>query len=115
MHSGLTEHLQTCVVEGDLTTWRTKGRTTLVQKDPEKGNDASNYCPIACLLFMQKLLTCILAEKVYAHLSVKNVLLDEQKRCRKDSQGMKDQILIDKQVLKCCKKHRHNLAMGWIG
>ena len=37
-----------------------------------------------------------------------------QKGCRKDSQGMKDQLLIDKQVLNHCKKHERNLAMGWI-
>ena len=56
----------------------------------------------------------VLAEKVYAHLSEKNVLPDEQKGCRKDSQGTKDQLLIDKQILKHCKKHQRSLAMGWI-
>ena len=56
----------------------------------------------------------VLAEKVYAHLSEKNVLTDEQKGCRKDSQGTKDQLLIDKQILKHCKKHQQSLAMGWI-
>ena len=79
LHSRLTEHLQTCIVEGDVPTWMTKGRTTLIQKDPEKGNAANNYRPIACLPLMWKLLTTILAEKVYAHLSEKNVLPDEQK------------------------------------
>ena len=82
--------------------------------DPEKGNAPNNYRPIACLPLMWKLLTNILAEKVYAHLSEKNVLSDEQKGCRKDSRGTKDQFLIDKQVLKHCKKHQRNLAMGWI-
>ena len=91
-----------------------KGRTTLIQKDPEKGNAANNYCPITCLPLMWKLLTSVLAEKVYAHLSEKNVLQDEQKGCRKDSRGMKNQLLINKQVLKHCKKHQRNLTMGWI-
>ena len=85
LHSRLTEHLQTCVVEGNVPTWMTKGRTTSIKKDPEKGNGANNYRPIACLPLMWKLLTSILAEKVYAHLSEKNVLPDEQKGCRKDS------------------------------
>ena len=44
----------------------------------------------------------------------KNVLPNEQKGCRKDSQGTKDQILIYKQILKQCKKDQRNLAMGWI-
>ena len=63
---------------------------------------------------MWKLLTSALAEKVYAHLSEKNVLLDQHKRCRKDSQGTKDQFLIDKKILKHCKKHQRNLAMVQI-
>ena len=59
-------------------------------------------------------MTCALAEKVYTNLSEKNVLLDEQKWCRKDSRGTKDQLLIDKQILNHCKKHQHNLATGWF-
>ena len=59
-------------------------------------------------------MTCALAEKVYTNLSEKNVLLDEQKWCRKDSRGKKDQLLIDKQILKHCKKHQHNLATAWF-
>ena len=39
LHSRLTEHLQTC----DVPTWMTKLKTTLIQKDPEKGNPANNY------------------------------------------------------------------------
>ena len=39
LHSRLTEHLQTC----DVQTWMTKLKTTLIQKDPEKGNPANNY------------------------------------------------------------------------
>ena len=49
LHFRLTEHLQTCVIVGNLPTWMTKGKTTLTQKDPEKGNAANNCSPIACL------------------------------------------------------------------
>ena len=77
LHSRLTEHLQACVVVGDVPTWMTKEKTTLIQKDPEKGNAANNYRPIPCLPLMWKLLTSVLAEKVYAHLSEKKVLPDE--------------------------------------
>lgn len=61
-----------------------------------------------------KLLTSFLAEKVYAHLSAKNMLLNEQMRCRKKSRGAKDQHLIDKQIVRHCKQHQRNLAIGWI-
>ena len=49
LHSRLTEQLQTCVVEGNVPTWMTKRKTTLIQKDQEKGNAANIYCPIAYL------------------------------------------------------------------
>ena len=42
------------------------------------------------------------------------MLPDEHKGCTKNSRGTKDQLLIDKQVLKHCKKHQRNLAMGCI-
>ena len=92
----------------------TKGKTTLIQKDPEKVNAANNCSPIASVPLMWKLLTSVLAEKVYLHLSEKNVLRDQQKGFRKDSRGTKEQLLIDEQILKHCKKHQSNLAMGWI-
>ena len=52
LHSKLTKHLQTCVVVGDVPTWMTKGKTTLIQKNPEKVNAANNYRPITCLPLM---------------------------------------------------------------
>ena len=37
----------------------------------------------------------------------KNLLLREQKACRKGSRGTKDQLLIDKMIIKNCKKTRN--------
>ena len=114
MHSSLTDHLQACIVVGDVPTWMTKGKTTLIQKDPEKRNAANNYHSNTFLPLMQKLLTSALTKKGYAHLSEKNKLLDEQKEYRKDSRGKKDKLVIDKQILKHCKKHQRNLTVGCI-
>ena len=94
LHSTLTEHLQSCVVVSNVSTWMTKGKTTLIQNDPGKENANNNYRPIALLPVIWKLLASVLAEKVYVHLSEKNVLPDEHKGCRKNSRGMKDQLLI---------------------
>ena len=63
---------------------------------------------------MWKLLTGIFAEKIYAHLDGNNLLPDEQKGCRKQSRGTKDQLLIDKMILKDAKKGRKKLSMAWI-
>ena len=87
-----------------------KGKTSI---DPE-GSRERKYRSIACLPLMWKLLTSVMVEKVYVHLSEKNVPPDEQKGCRKDLRGTKEQLLIDKQILKHCKKHKRNLAMEWI-
>ena len=88
--------LQLCLESGKVPLWMVKGRTVLIQKDPAKGTVASNYRPIACLPIMWKLLTGMFAESIYKHLDDQNLLPDEQKGCRKQSRGTKDQLLIDK-------------------
>ena len=92
----------------------TKGRTVLIQKDSAKGTVASNYRPITCLPLMWKLLTGIFADKIYDHLKDNNLLPEEQKGCRKKSRGTKDQLLIDKSVLREARIKKRCLAMGWI-
>ena len=57
-------------------------------------------------------MTEILAENMYSHLERENILPSEQKGCRKGSCGTKDQLLIDKTVLRDCKKRHTNLAMA---
>ena len=61
-------------------------------------------------------LTGILAEKLYKHLEQKktNLLPREQNGCRKGSQGRKDQLLIDKMIVKDCKRQLTLLAVTWI-
>jgi len=63
---------------------------------------------------MWKLLTGIFAEKIYDHLDANSLLPDQQKGCRKRSRGTKDQLLIDKMILKDAKKGQKNLSMAWI-
>ena len=114
LHQQITDDLQECLTNGDVPEWMVKGRTVLIQKDPAKGRVASNYRPIACLPLMWKLLSGIFADKVYGHLKSIDVLPAEQKGCRKQSRGTKDQLLIDKAVLLKAKSKRANLAMAWV-
>ena len=51
---------------------------------------------------------------MYGFLEREKTLPDEQKGCRKGRRGRKDQLLIDKTVLKDCKRRKTNLAMAWI-
>ena len=67
----------------------------MLQKDKSKGNVASNYRPITCLPLMWKLLTCVIADQIYARLDQEKLLPAERKRCRKVlDELMTDFILI---------------------
>ena len=63
---------------------------------------------------MWKLLTGIISENMYCFMENENLLPEEQKGCRRKSRGTKDQLLIDKTILKDCSKRRTNLTMSWI-
>ncbi len=84
----------------------------LIQKDPAKGKAADNYRPIACLPLIWKLLTGICADKIYDHLRDNNLLPEEQKGCRRKSRGTKDQLLIDKAVVREARRKKEKFEHG---
>ena len=100
--------------EEEVPEWITCGKTVLCQKDPRKGVAVDNFRPISCLPVMWKLLTSVFADSLYEFLECNDVLPVEQKGCRRGSKGTKDQLLIDKMVLRDSKKRHTNLAMAWI-
>ena len=55
-----------------------------------------------------------IAESIYNFLDVDDKLPVEQKRCKKKSRGSKDKVLIDKTILRNCRKKHVNLGMAWI-
>ena len=97
-----------------LPDWMTFGKTIQYQKDPAKGSAVDNYSSISCLPLIWKLMTVMLAKKMYSYLERKNVLPSEEKECHKGSRGTKDQLLIDKTLLRNYKRRHTNLAMSWI-
>ena len=50
---------------------------------------------------------------MYNYLDREKILPEEQNGCKRGSCGTRDQLLIDKMVLKDCKKRRTNLSMVW--
>ena len=48
---------------------------------------------------------------MYRHLCSQELLPNEQKGCRKNSRGRKDQLLIDKAIPKNCRRRKH---MTWF-
>ena len=63
---------------------------------------------------MWKLLMGIISEDMYYFMENKNLLSEEQNGCWRKSRGTKDQLLINKTIVKDCRKRRTNLAMAWI-
>ena len=54
-----------------------ESRSVLIQKDPTKGNAVGNCRPMACLNFLWKLLTGIIADKLFEHLENQDLLPEE--------------------------------------
>ena len=59
-------------------------------------------------------MTGTITESIYNFLDVNDKLPVEQKGCEKKRRGTKDQLLIDKTVLRDCRKRHTNLGMAWI-
>ena len=66
-----------------------------------------NSRPTICLPLMWKLITSIVSEDIYCFMESENLFPEEQKSCRRKSRGTKDQLLIDKAVLKDYKKEKN--------
>ena len=114
MHERIANHLNQCLQSGQVPSWMTRGKTVLIMKDKINGNVPSNYRPIACLPIVWKLFTGIISDKIYKHLLNCNILPNEQKGCRRGSRGTKDQLLIDKAIIRNSKRMSKNLAMAYI-
>ena len=114
LHDRIVVQLNRCLSDGYVPIKMTKGRTTLIMKDKNKGNVASNYRPITCLPLIWKLLTGIIADGMYIFLESRDLLPHEQKGSRKKSRGTHDQLFIDKRIMKEVKERKKNVAMAWV-
>ena len=114
LHGRIAQHLQQCLQDQQAPGWMTTGRTSLVQKDKNKGNIPTNYRPITCLPTMWKLLTSIISERLYTYLEETSTIPNQQKGCKRNCRGTKDQLIIDKMIMKNCKRRKTNLSMAWI-
>lgn len=91
----------------------TQGKTYIKPKDEDTLNPA-NYRPITCLPTLYKIITSCIANKIQSHLIGQNVITEEQKGCRKRSQGCKEQLIIDSIVMKQAELNQRNLTICYI-
>ena len=98
----------------EMPEWLTDGLTILLPKTETETKNPQNYRPITYLPTMYKVLTSILADRIYTFLSEHQLLPSEQKGCKRESYCCKDQLLVNKMVLEDCKTRRKNLFTAWI-
>ena len=67
IHGRLAQEVNRCLLGAQVPDWITKGKTTLIQKDPSKGTAPNNYRRITCLPMMWKILTAQIRGKWYMH------------------------------------------------
>ena len=91
-----------------------KGKTTLIQKEPNKGTDPNKYRPITCLLMMRKISTIQTREEIYYALTSHGLFPEEYKECCKRSRGTAELLYIDQHILNESNTRRKKLAMAWI-
>ena len=114
IHGRLALEMNRCLQDAYVPEWMTKGKTTLIQKDPSKGTAPNNYRPITCLPMMWKILTAQIREKIYYSLTIHGLFPGEQKECHKGSRGRAELLYIDQHILNERKTKRKNLGMAWI-
>ena len=114
IHDRLVLEMNRCLQGAQVPDWMTKGKTTLIKKDPSKGIAPNNYRPITCLPMMRKILTAQIREKIYNSLTSRGLFPDEQKGCCKGSRGTAVLLYMDQHILNVSKTRRKNLAMAWI-
>ena len=102
MQKRIAFNLKSCITRGEVPDWMTTGRIVLLLKEKNKENKVSFYRIITCLRLIWKFLTSILADEIYNHPEENDILPEEQKGCHRNSRGTKDQLLIDKAVMKNC-------------
>ena len=62
IHERLVLEMNKCLQTAHVPEWMTKGRTILIQKDPNQGTAPNNYRPITCLPMMWKILIAQIRE-----------------------------------------------------
>ena len=110
----LAPEMNRCLQDAQVLDWMTKGKTTLIQKDPNKGTAPNNYRPITCLPVMWKILTAQIRKEIYNSLTSHGLFSEEQKGYRKGSRRTAELLYIDQHILSESKTRRKNLAMAWV-
>ena len=108
-----------CLQRAHVHEWMTKARSTLIEKDPNKGTTPNNYRPITCLPMRWKICTAQIRKEIYYSLTrrVFSFLLffsGEQRGCCKGTRSTAELLYKDKHIVNESKTRRINLTIAWI-
>ncbi|XP_028163341.1 uncharacterized protein LOC114354934, partial [Ostrinia furnacalis] len=113
-HPSLLKHINDFIRNPDsMPPYITQGLTYMIPKSAEH-HDPSKYRPITCLQTIYKILTSCLTEIIYGHVVDHNILAEEQKGCRRSSQGCKEQLIIDSVAMKFALKNKSDISTMYI-
>ena len=108
-HSYLAHHFNQFVEDtANIPDFLVQGITYLLLKSQDC-QDPFKYRPITCLCTIYKIYTACTTEKIYKYLDTNELLAEEHKGCIKNSQGCKEQLIIDSVVLEKAHENNRNL------
>ena len=114
LHERVRLQLKECLDSGFVPNWLNRGRTSLLQKDKNKGNIANKYRPLTFFGINVEVIDRCNCRSDICTFTSREVVTEEQKRYRKGSRGTNDLLYIDRAVIKEVKSRNKNLAMAWI-
>lgn len=110
LHNHINKFLQS---PETIPTYFMEGKTYLIPKNSQL-DQPQNYRPITCLQTIYKITTACISDLIYQHITTNNIMTEEQKGCRKLSQGCKEQLLIDSIVMKHASKYKKDISTMYI-
>lgn len=114
IHQRLLKLINNIILEPqNMPHFLTQGKTYIKPKSEDTQNPA-NYRPITCLPTLYKIITSLITQKIDNHLTQNDIILEEQKGCRKNSRGCKEQIIIDTIIMKQIEKQQRNMNTCYI-
>ncbi|KAL0870860.1 hypothetical protein ABMA27_004702 [Loxostege sticticalis] len=90
------------------------GITHMIPKDASDLSNPAKYRPITCLQTIYKIIRSCITDVIYKHLHSNNILAEQQKGCRKFSQGCKEQLTIDSIILRQVHRNKSELHSMYI-
>lgn len=114
-HPLLLKHINEFIRNPDhMPLYITQGTTYMLPKDLTDTKNPAKYRPITCLQNIYKIITSCISQLIYKHVNTNQLLAEQQKGCRKFSQGCKEQLIIDSVACKQALRKKRNIYSMFI-